>query len=70
MDPFVTNTTVDHAVGKHPPQTKKQKAKQTWASKMPQQLKTLAVKPEDLSSIPDTHMVEGEKQLPIVIVVP
>jgi hypothetical protein len=37
---------------------------------MPQQLKTLAVKPEDLSSIPDTHMVEGEKQLPIVIVVP
>lgn len=28
-----------------------------------QRLKGLAAKPEDLSSIPGNHMVEGEKQL-------
>lgn len=32
----------------------------TWASRMPQQVRMLAPKPKDLSSIPGTHRVEGE----------
>jgi hypothetical protein len=32
------------------------------ARDMTQQVKVLAAKPEDLSSIPETHTMEGEKQ--------
>lgn len=32
----------------------------TWASRMPQQIRMLAAKPKDLSSVPGTHRVEGE----------
>lgn len=31
---------------------------------MAHQVKVLAVKPDDLSSIPRTYMIEGEMQLP------
>lgn len=37
------------------------------ASKMAQQGKALAAKPDDLSSIPGTLLVEGESQSPKVI---
>lgn len=32
----------------------------TWASKMAQQVRMLAARPKDLSSIPGTHRIEGE----------
>lgn len=35
------------------------------ASKMAQLVKELATKPENLSSIPRTHLVEKEKKLPL-----
>lgn len=36
------------------------------ASEMAQQVKTLATKPDDMSLFPQTHMVEGDNQLPTV----
>lgn len=32
---------------------------------MPQQVKVLVAKPENVSLIPDAHMLEGEKWLPL-----
>jgi hypothetical protein len=32
-----------------------------WAYEMSQQVKGLAAQPENLSSIPKTHLVEGKK---------
>lgn len=35
----------------------------SWVRKLPQQVRALVAKPDSLSSIPGTHMVEGESQL-------
>lgn len=35
-------------------------SKKHWAGELAQQEKGLAAKPADMSSIPGTHMVEGE----------
>lgn len=45
-----------------PKQTRKQKSKER-DSKMDYRIRTLATKPEDMSSIPRTHVEEGENQL-------
>ena len=39
----------------------------TWAAKIPQLVKALALKPHSLSSTPKTLGVEGENQLPKVV---
>ena len=37
------------------------------ACRMTQQVRVLAAKPEDLSSIPETHKVNGESKLPLAL---
>lgn len=38
-------------------------------SKMAGSVKVFAAKPEDLSSIPRTHIVKGENQLPQIVLI-
>ena len=44
--------------------------KSVWASEMAQQVKVLASKPDNLSSIPETSVMEGENQLYKVVIFP
>lgn len=43
------------------------KTEENGASKLPQQGKAFAAKPDDLTSIPKTHILEENNQLPKVV---
>lgn len=40
------------------------------ARERPQRIKVLATKPEGLSSLPGTHIIERERELPTVVLWP